>query len=104
MQVQLTTAAVRCSCEMRRLPIAKLPLGRGVVRVRPAGPKTISSEERSTIDSAIVSMMIDRIERPARGWIRVAWMTAPSSAATTRMNTTATGNGSCRIEIAVTAR
>ena len=104
MQAQLTSAAVRCNWETRTSPTMKTPVGRGVVRLRPWGPKMISITARNTIDSAMVNMITASIGRPASGWINNTWITTPRRAAATMMKITASGNGNCSRVIEVTAK
>ena len=104
MQAQLTSAAVKCNWEIRNWPSRMMPVGMGVLKVRPCGPKRISMRARIAIDRAMVSMITDSIGRPDRGWIRKIWISTPIKAAAPTMNRMASGNGSPNRETAVTAK
>lgn len=89
---------------MRTLPSISTPVGMGVVKDRPWGPKIISIKARKAIDKAMVSMMTDSMGRPSKGWISAIWIKTPNKAAAPTMKTMAKGKGSCKIEMAVTAK
>ena len=76
----------------------------GVVKERPCGPNMISIKARKAMDKAIVNMMTDNMGRPSRGWISAMWIKTPNKAAAPTIKTMASGKGSCKMEMAVTAK